>query len=110
MKALIFLFTCYGITNMVVFGSIFEKWRAFWVKHSPKFWGKLFTCPMCFGMWVGSILSFLLYLNSVQTPWGSMGLTNHYFIIFLDGCIASGSIWVIHNVEEWFERGNQNAA
>lgn len=110
MNILIFLLTCYGITNMLVFGSIFNSWRQFWNKNNPTFFGKLFSCPMCLSMWVGTILSVVLTYYNVPTPWSSIGLTNYYALNFLNGCLSSGSVWILHTIQEWFERGNYNSS
>jgi hypothetical protein len=32
------------------------------------------------------------------------GITNIPLIIFLDGCFTSGSVWLIHTIQEAFER------
>ena len=55
-----FLLLSYGITNIAIFGSIFESWRNFCKKISPSFFGKLFSCPMCLSTWVGFTLSYTL--------------------------------------------------
>ena len=57
MKIIVFELLVYGITNIVVFGSIFESWRNFWNKLNPSFFGKLMSCPLCLSTWVGGILS-----------------------------------------------------
>lgn len=103
MELFVFLLTVYGITNIVIFGSIFESMRNFFNKFSPKFFGKLFSCPMCLSFWVGVLMTALMdYLNH-KTPWSSIG-DNLFILSFLNGCLSSGVIWIIHNVEEWFER------
>ena len=54
MDLLYFILAAYGMTQIIVFGSIFNKIRP------PKkaLWGfcKLFHCPMCMGFWVGVFL------------------------------------------------------
>tara|TARA_R110000824_G_scaffold117863_7_gene269925 strand:- start:516 stop:845 length:330 start_codon:yes stop_codon:yes gene_type:complete len=49
-----FILAAYGLTQILIFGSIFNKIRP------PKSWlngfGKLFYCPMCMGFWVGVFL------------------------------------------------------
>ena len=101
---IIFFATCYGITNIAVFGSIFNGWRVFWDKHNPSFLGKLFSCPLCLSTWVGFIVSYYLGNNDLTTPWLYYGVQNEYVRIFLDGCAVSGVVWVIHTVQEAFER------
>ena len=54
MELLYFILTAYGLTQILIFGSIFNKVRP------PRSWlngfGKLFHCPMCMGFWVGVFL------------------------------------------------------
>ena len=104
MKLFIYLLLSYGITNIVVFGSIFNGWRNFWVKYNPGFFGKLFTCPLCFSTWVGFILSSIFIYFGYVTPMSMYGVTNIPLIIFLDGCFTSGSVWLMHTIQEAFER------
>ena len=54
MGLLYFVLAAYGLTQILVYGSIFNKARP------PRQWlhgfGKLFHCPMCMGFWVGIFL------------------------------------------------------
>ena len=54
MNLLWFCLAAYGITQIIVYGSIFNSIRP------PKTWlkglGELFHCPMCMGFWVGLFL------------------------------------------------------
>lgn len=103
MELLIFILLGYGITNILVFGSIFEYWRNFWDKNSPNFFGKLFSCPMCLSTWIGFILSYLFLTSSVYTPMASYGLDIMPLNVFLDGCLMSGGVWLIHTIQEYLE-------
>ncbi len=51
-----------GITNLVVKAEVLEVVRDFVIKRS-KFFGKLITCMMCTGFWVGLILGLFPGLN-----------------------------------------------
>lgn len=111
-----FVFTCYGISNMVVFSKgpfgIFEKFRALTDKINSSL-GELFSCMMCFPFWVGTVISSidLFFVNSIAfTPYNVIMATavpvNVWiilFIIIMDGVISSGTTWVLHNIEEYFE-------
>ena len=94
MGILIFILVAYGISNIVVHGSIFNGFREFWNKVNPSFFGTLFSCMICFPTWVGFILSFTFQM---------MGYDNMFLSVFLDGCLASGTVFVLHIVEEYFE-------
>ena len=54
MHLIYFVLAAYGLTQILVYGSIFNKIRP------PRPWlygfGKLFHCPMCMGFWVGAFL------------------------------------------------------
>lgn len=96
-------FLAYGWTNIMVFGSMFETWRDFWGRISPKFFGKLFSCPMCLSTWVGFFLSYTFGNWDYNTPMLAYGITLPIMRIFLDGVLTSGIVWFIHTVQEWFE-------
>jgi len=100
----VFMFLAYGWTNIMVFGSIFDGWREFWKRISPNFFGKLFTCPMCLGTWVGIFLSSTFHYFGWHTPMEMFGIDILFAAIFLDGIVTSGCVWFIHNLEEMFER------
>ena len=94
----IFAFICYGISNIIVHGSIFEQFRIFFLEHNPNLLGKLFTCMMCLSFWVGTLVGYLIYSPTLT----SFNLSE--YAIFMDGFLASGLVWFIHTVQEYFER------
>ena len=69
MEILIWSFLSYGLMNIVVFSSIFEGFRNFFLrwgenKLNPfrgmgKFIYGIISCPMCFSTWGGFFLGFL---------------------------------------------------
>jgi len=52
---LLFILAGVGITNLVVNATILDNPRDFIIKHSP-FLGKLITCMMCSGFWIGFLI------------------------------------------------------
>jgi hypothetical protein len=54
MDLLYFVLAAYGMTQILIFGSIFNKIRP--SQHALGGLGKLFHCPMCLGFWVGVFL------------------------------------------------------
>lgn len=98
MEFVIFLLTAYGISNIIVYSSMFEWWRILCVKLSPNFLGELFQCMMCLPFWVGIILSIVVY-----SPWGKF-VNSIYLSAFLDGCLTSGSVWLLHTIQEKLEK------
>jgi hypothetical protein len=105
MEVLLFILVAYGISNIVVFGSIFESFREFMDDASPNFFGKLFSCMMCFPTWAGIFLSLGAHLTGFTqfSPFAHYGLEMAPLAIFLDGCLASGCVWLIHTLQEHFE-------
>ena len=107
-QLLLWMFMAYGMTNILVYGSIFNGTRQF-----IKEWGEdkttalngffhfisgIITCMMCCSTWVGFFFGFFLYspvheILSVSTLWSW----------FFDGMLASGAVWAINGIVEWFE-------
>ncbi len=54
MDLLHFILTAYGLTFILVYGSIFDWLRP--EKDYSKKWNTLFHCPLCMGFWVGVFL------------------------------------------------------
>jgi hypothetical protein len=111
MKLLIFLLIAYGISNILVFGSIFKGWRNFWSNVNPNFFGTLFTCMICLPTYVGFFGSWLVWSPTEYYGIVNEGLNLGLFTIpkglisvFLDGCLTSGSVWLIHTFQEGIER------
>lgn len=105
MEVLLIILVTYGISNMVVFGSIFEKLREYTAIYNPNFFGKLFSCMMCTPFWVGFFLSLGAYLSGYTqfSPFTYYGLECVYISIFLDSCLLSGTTWLIHTAQEYLE-------
>lgn len=105
MEVLVFILLSYGISNIIVHGSIFNGFREFWKSVSPNFFGVLFSCMICTPFWVGFILSTTFQLMGYDnlSPLTHYGVDNIFLSVFLDGCFASGTVFLVHIVEEWFE-------
>lgn len=108
MLILLFILTCYGACNNMIYGSIFEGFRNFLSKFGtgPYSIHKLFNCFMCLGTWWGFLLSYTLtYIGKPQlTPWGSYGIENLYLLTFLNGLVGGAGVWLIHTLQEALER------
>jgi hypothetical protein len=48
-------------------------------------------------------MSFVAY-----SPWHEMLGVNQYASIFFDGLLASGFVWALNSVVEWFEENRPN--
>jgi hypothetical protein len=84
----------------MIFSSIFKPWRDFWVRISPKFFGELFTCMICLPFWIGVLLGIFIYSPVIQILW----IQPEWLGIFMDGCLASGSVWLVHSLQESLEK------
>jgi hypothetical protein len=87
MDLLYFIFAAYGMTQIIIFGSIFNKIRP------SKNWmgglGKLFHCPMCMGFWVGV---FLFGINSHTELFSfEYNIVNALIL----GCLSSGTSYLL---------------
>jgi hypothetical protein len=108
MKLLLWMIMCYGISNILVYGSIFNgprnkinQWAADVDSIFQDFWiflSDMLKCMMCTPTWVGFFVGIFLY-----SP------VNHFLDVsiwvswFFDGMFASGSVWAINSIIEWFE-------
>ena len=101
MGLLYFILISYGLTLILVYGTIFKKIRP---KHH------FFHCPMCVGFWVGV---FLLLLNPFTELFNfDVSLVNG----FLLGCLSSGTSYALCMLvsdggfqHEYRTRGNVDA-
>jgi len=107
-QLLLWMIMTYGISNILVFGSIFNgprnKINEFAMDQSNIFQGfweflaDMLRCMMCTPTWVGFFIGIFVYspVNQILevSPWVSW---------FFDGMLASGSTWVINSITEWFE-------
>jgi hypothetical protein len=89
-------FMAYGMTTILVYGSIFEKQRE-WIKQHSKFFGDLISCMLCTSTWVGFFMS--ITLGGLSTSWPIHWLP----AIFFDGMFTAGIVWAINGIVEFFE-------
>ena len=100
MGLIVFTLISYGASNIMVFSSLFKKWREFWLRVSPNFFGELFTCMICLPFWWGVILSLIVFSPAITY----LGVTSILLGVFLDGCLSSGIVWLLHTVQESIEK------
>lgn len=105
----------YGACNVMVYGSgpfrIFEHLREITNNISPHF-GQLFRCMMCLPANFGLICSLVnwFFIPIAFTPFniilgGNAGLW--WLACLCDGALTSGVVWLIHNIEIYFENRGQ---
>jgi len=96
-KLILWAFAAYGMTSILVWGSIFESTREF-IKRKSKFFGDLISCTLCTSTWVGFFMS--IVLGGLIGP--IFGI--HWFVgIFFDGMFTAGIVWAINSIIEFFE-------
>ena len=108
MTILYYIFMTYGLTNILVFGKIFDKPRT-WLSNKSKFLKGLLNCVMCVSVYIGILSSLFFYSPVLALKIDNLILNWHYgmfypFALFLDAMFTSGVCWLIHNFEEAFER------
>lgn len=109
----IYCLAMYGFCNIVCFGdgpfNIVSKIRE-WALSKGENFGKLFSCMMCLPTNVGFIASIIdwFFLDITLTPFNMLLVgTNLWWLAILgDGFFASGAVWLIHTIQEWFENNS----
>ena len=96
MEILIWILAAYGMSQILVFGAIFDKPRNWITRHST-FFGDLLSCMMCTSTWVGFFFS-LTFFSPTLTM-----VKIEYTNVFFDGMLASGGVWALNAIIEWFE-------
>ena len=108
-ELLIWMIVAYGMTTILVYGSIFNGLRNnirnagsdegwFLLRPLFKFVSELISCMLCTGTWVGFFLSLTFY-----SPISHFIGLNEYYSVFFDGMLSAGSVWGINAIIEWFE-------
>ena len=108
MVILTWLIAAYGMSQILVYGSIFNNQRQ-WIHewgnsdYAPfngigKFLSGLISCMMCTSTWVGFFMSF--FYSPMQDILGMDEIP----AVFFDGMLASGGVWAINSIIEWFEK------
>lgn len=82
MYFLLFILAGIGITNIVVNASILDNPRDF-IIHQSDFFGKLVTCMMCSGFWVGCILGVFSGINPIYAG-ATISLLSFTFGLFTE--------------------------
>jgi len=107
-QLILWMVMAYGMSNILVYGSIFNRPRNYIFNeadHGIGFFNGFFVflkdmlkCMMCTPTWVGFFFGIFLYSPVHEilgiTKWASW---------FFDGMLASGAVWAINSIIEWFE-------
>jgi hypothetical protein len=114
-ELVLWILMIYGACNIGVYGSILNGFRdkiESW-GNDPKvpfngtfhFIREMMRCMMCLPTWIGFLIGIFVY-----SPVHEILGVSSYGSWFLDGCLASGTTWIVNSIIEWFElnRPNQN--
>jgi hypothetical protein len=96
MDLLYFVLAAYGLTQILVYGTIFNS-----IRPTKGKLGELFHCPMCLGFWVGAFLFGINRYSELFTfeytlanlfilSWLSSGTSYILNVIFCDNGIQIG--------------------
>lgn len=97
---IIMLLFGFSVTTTVVNGSIFDNLRN-WALVKLPFIGKLLTCIMCFGFWIGVLIFYPLNFMGFLEPIGEMPMWfNYIFYPF----IQSSTGMVLESVIIFFRK------
>ena len=87
MDLLYFVLAAYGLTQILVYGTIFNS-----IRPTEGKLGELFHCPMCLGFWVGA---FLFGINGhTELFTFECSLAN----LFILSCLSSGTSYVLNMI------------
>ena len=91
MDLLYFILASWGMTQIIVYGSIFESLRE-WIAERSFWLGTLIHCPMCTGFWAGV---FLFGINGCTELF-----TYEYNLInlLILGWLSSGTSYILNMV------------
>ena len=108
MILLLWLIAAYGMTQILVYGSIFQglrdsintmgNMRVPVISPLFNFINGIITCMMCCSTWVGFFMGTVVY-----SPFSVIYGVHPVIGIFFDGMLASGSVWAVNTIVEWFE-------
>ena len=84
MWLLFFVLACFGLTNILVYGSILSC-----VRPKQGLWGEFFKCPMCMGFHVGWFVALMMKLSNLTS------IDPNIVDVFLLACLSSGSSYVL---------------
>ena len=90
MDLVYFILTAFGLTQILVYASIFNKIRP--SEQSLWGFGEVFHCPMCMGFWVGVFLFGINDFTELFT------FDYNFANLLILGCLSSGSSYVLNMI------------
>jgi hypothetical protein len=95
MDYLIYILVGWGLTGILVNGSIFSSLRNFFLVK-VHFLGKLFTCVQCSGFWVGILMGILSFFEIISSPFWDC--SQWLVQVLASGFLISGSSVIINAI------------
>ena len=90
MDLVYFILTAFGLTQILVYASIFNKIRP--SEQSLWGFGEVFHCSMCMGFWVGVFLFGINDFTELFT------FDYNFANLLILGCLSSGSSYVLNMI------------
>ena len=87
MELIYFILCAFGITFIVVYGTIFDDIRP----KSGKL-GKLFSCPLCIGFWAG------VFLWSINSFTELFNFDYNFINLLLLGALSAGTSYFLSSI------------
>ena len=84
MELIWFILAAYGLTYILVFGSIFEP-----IRPTKGKLGDLFHCPLCTGFWAG------IFLWSINGATELFNFEYNLINAFVCGCVSAGTSYFL---------------
>jgi hypothetical protein len=84
---LYFILCAYGLTQIIVYGTIFDR-----IRPQQAVLGGLFHCPMCMGFWIG------IFLFGINDLTELFSFDYNYINAFLLGCLSSGTSYAFNMI------------
>ena len=84
MELIWFILAAYGLTYILVFGSIFEP-----IRPTEGKLGDLFHCPLCTGFWAG------IFLWSINGATELFNFEYNLINAFICGCVSAGTSYFL---------------
>jgi hypothetical protein len=97
---------CYGVTSIIVQSKLFKPFRA-WVEGKSTFFGKLVSCMLCSGFWVGLLMVILFNMSPAYSFLGEYSLlpeiATRFVCAIFDGAFIASMIYHINLIELYIE-------
>jgi hypothetical protein len=101
MQLVMFILASYGLTLILLYGSIFNS-----IRPSKGKIGELFKCPLCMGFWTGVFILFISQWSELFTY--EINAAN----VLILGWLSSGTSYFLDMIVDDFgfkiTRGNKN--